>query len=1485
VYRRAVRYQVLGPLEVHVGNGPVPLGGPKQRAVLLHLLLRANHTVAAPTLIEELWGDDPPDSARNTLQTYVSHLRKALGPERIEGRPPGYRLEVGPDELDADRFHTLLRDARKAGATDPSAAVPILEQALALWRGPAFADLADEPSLTGEAARLNELRLVAEEERLEALLAAGEHARVAGDAEALLGHHHLRERVWGQLMLALYRSGRQADALAAFQRARDLLAEELGIDPSPELTALHERILRQDPDLELRGEPLRGYRLLERLGDGPRAAVYRAIQPKVGRDVAITIIHAAIASDPGYIRRFETDAQAVAALEHPHVVPVHDYWREPEGAYVVTRYLRGGSLASRLAAGRAPAPDRARRIAEQVTSALAFAHRQGVVHGDVSEANVLFDLDDNAYLGDFRIGTPAALEPADDIAALAGLIRTLVAGAATPALLDVLDRIEAGDALVTLEEMERALIGSGTTTPASAAGGAAVRNPYKGLRAFTHADARDFFGREALTETLVRMLGEPGPDGRFVAVIGPSGSGKSSLVRAGVLPRLAAGALPGSADWFAAEMLPGAHPIEELEAALIRIAASPVSRLLERLESGSRGLIQTVDLIVPGDTEVLLVVDQFEELFTLTDDERERSTFLELLRVAAADPGSRLRVVLTLRADFYDRPLEEPRFSELLAARSVAVPPLTSDELERAITAPAREVGARVEPGLVAEIVGDVASQPGALPLVEFALTELFERRDDQGAMSLGSYRQIGGVAGALAARAEHLFGAMGPGGQAAARQVLLRLVTLGEGREDTRRRVTRAELAALDLDVENLDAMLDAFGRHRLLTFDREPSTREPTVEIAHEALLREWPRLRGWIDEARDDLRRARALTRSATEWHAADDDPSFLLVGSRLDQTESWTATTGLALGRIEREYVAASSTQRDRERDAAAQREVHEQQLEARSRTRLRALVAVLAVAALVATTLTVVALGQRGTALEQGRLASARELAAAAMTSMDIDPKRSIELAMQAIDATADDDVILREAVDALHAAIAADRLLFTIDDPSTGNAVWSPSGDLIATGGSVGGNAVTDPVLWDAETGEEVRRFTGHEGDVESIAFSNDGSMLVTTAADRTTRIWEVDTGTQLASIPIAEYEYVLGGAFSPDGRRLIIGTGCCADGRLRPTAMRVIDTRSWREVDTIPREPQRGEFWASPSYSPDGTRIVAENAIWDARTGGRLVEMPGDHGIWRSDGAVIAQVVSGGLVSSIHMVDATDGTIVDRVPVPGGVTGNSWSPDGTLFATGGYDGIARVFDTQTGEEILTLAGHQGLVGLVSFSSDGTRLVTGGADGAARVWDVSPEGGAELQAAAYAGWMNEVTFSPDGSTIATAGWDGGWSWDGSTLVRVDPMPEAEQGVAYSPDGSAMATSGGGGTTMIDVATGEVRATLPPASKVAFSPDGSLLASAGDGPTVHLFDVADGDEVGGELSDPEAPLESSEAIAFSPDGSSVAVMDGRATARV
>ncbi len=370
-------------------------------------------------------------------------------------------------------------------------------------------------------------------------------------------------------------------------------------------------------------------------------------------------------------------------------------------------------------------------------------------------------------------------------------------------------------------------------------------------------------------------------------------------------------------------MFPGAHPIDELEAALLRIAVRPVPRLHDRLDSGSRGLLEAVDLVAPGEAEVVLVVDQFEEVFTLTTDEREREQFLESLRVAAADPESRLRVIVTLRADFYDRPLIYPRFGELLAERTEAVPPLTPDELEQAIRGPAERVGVRPEPGLVAEMIADVAHQPGALPLLQYALTELFERRDED-RLTLAAYRELGGITGALSARAEHIYEAIDQKGRRATKQVFLRLVTLGEGRQDTRRRVARSELDALEVERDAIDDVVDTFGRHRLLTFDREPSTREPTVEIAHEALLSAWGRLRTWIDDAREDLRQERGLARAAAEWRGSDGDTSFLMRGARLEQLETWAATTDLAIGRPERAYLKASVDQRDREREEEERR---------------------------------------------------------------------------------------------------------------------------------------------------------------------------------------------------------------------------------------------------------------------------------------------------------------------------------------------------------------------------------------------------------------------------------------------------------------------------------------------------------------------------------------------------------------------------------
>ncbi len=437
------------------------------------------------------------------------------------------------------------------------------------------------------------------------------------------------------------------------------------------------------------------------------------------------------------------------------------------------------------------------------------------------------------------------------------------------------------------------------------------------------------------------------------------------------------------------------------------------------------------------------MIDQFEEVFTLVEDEAVRTHFLESLETAATDPRSRLRVVVTLRADFYDRPLLYRGFAELFKSRVEAVIPLSAEELERAISGPAKRVDVSLEPGLVAAMLADVAEEPGALPLMEYALTELFERRDGR-TLFLEAYRQIGGVSGALGRRAEELYAELDEDGEEAARQLFLRLVALGEGTEDTRRRVPRAEIASLDVDQQAMATVLDTFGASRQLSFDRDGRTGEPTIELAHEAMLTAWPRLHRWIDAAREDLRTERRVATAAREWVEADRDPSFLLGGSRLEQAEAWQASSGIAVTPAEREYLDASRKDED-----AAGGSRHERDLERRSVRRLRAVVGVLAVAALVAVGLTVFAMTQRGRA-QRGTSRRDRE---GARRGLGRQPRRR-RGAERPAGARGDRDnslpstvTVLPEAEEALHRAVTASRIELSV--PGLGGALdWSSRGRL-----------------------------------------------------------------------------------------------------------------------------------------------------------------------------------------------------------------------------------------------------------------------------------------------------------------------------------------------------------------------------------------------------------------------------------------------------
>lgn len=592
-----MEFRVLGPLEVSEHGRPIPLGGLRQRAVLAHLLVRANTVVSTDQLIDYVWGDGAPDGARNALQSYVSRLRSALGHrDRLQWRDPGYLLKVEPGELDSLRFEGLLRQGRGALAVDPEQTAVLLEEALELWRGPALADLADQESLHGERTRLEELRTQAQEVRIAARLESDSYPEVVPELETLVAAHPLRERFWGLLMRALYRSDRQADALRAFDRARRVLIDELGVEPSAELQELYERILERDPALQTDQERIRGYRLAEVIGEGTFGTVHRGMEPQLGREVAIKVIRSDLADRSAFIRRFEAEAQLVASLEHPHIVPLYDYWREPGAAYLVMRLLRGGSLRRLLDEGDPPHVE-ATAILGELATALAFAHRQGVVHLDVKPENVLLDEEGNAYLSDFgiarNVGVPGppptaagsspylspeqmrgeVAGPASDVYSL-GMVGAELLGVSQDrkhslptGMAEVIAKAIAVDPDDRYPDASAFLDAfRGAAGRLDVVAEAEPRNPYKGLLPFMEADAGDFFGREELVERLLGRLAEPST--RFLALVGPSGSGKSSVVRAGLIPALRGGALPGSERWLVAEMVPGTQPMAELEEAL-----------------------------------------------------------------------------------------------------------------------------------------------------------------------------------------------------------------------------------------------------------------------------------------------------------------------------------------------------------------------------------------------------------------------------------------------------------------------------------------------------------------------------------------------------------------------------------------------------------------------------------------------------------------------------------------------------------------------------------------------------------------------------------------------------------------------------------------------------------------------------------------------------------------------------------------------------
>ncbi|MBN1966758.1 MAG: hypothetical protein JW910_19045, partial [Anaerolineae bacterium] len=798
--------------------------------------------------------------------------------------------------------------------------------------------------------------------------------------------------------------------------------------------------------------------------------------------------------------------------------------------------------------------------------------------------------------------------------------------------------------------------------------------------------------------------------------------------------------------------------------------------------------------------------------FTLVEDEAVRAGLLSSLARAVTDPQSRLRVVITLRGDFYDRPLHYAGFNDLIRDATEVVLPLSPPELVQAITGPAQRLGMFVEEDLIASIVTDVNEQPASLPLLQYALTELFEQREDRW-LTQAAYQASGGVLGALARRAEDVYAGQSPAAQAVTRQLFLRLVAMHETQEGSRRRVRWSELTPI-AGAEVLQPVLDLFGKHRLLTFDRDLNTREPTVEVAHEALLHEWGRLRRWLDDSREDLLTYRRLAEAVAEWQRAGRDPSFLVSGTRLAQFETLAAGE-FSLSQEERLYIRACVALRQR------------------SARRLRLFIAtliVLLVAALVLAGLSIDrenrALAARDDANEQASLARSRELAALALsneTQLDLALLLSLE-SLYAADSF--------EARNSLLTLLQAQpQLLHMLHHGAAVRAIaYRPDGPLLAAGGA--DHAIT---LWNTITGQQVGApLTEHSDVVNSVAFSPHGALLASASHDQTVRLWTLtEDGDAQAGHTLAGHDdAVWSVAFSPDGALL---ASASADDTVR----------LWDVASGQPHgEPLVGhtDDVFSVAFSPDGILLASAGAdsvarLWDVTTGEQVAVLSGAHTNW--------------------------------------IMALAFSPDGQLLVTASYDTTLQLWSVQTREPVgQPLTGHTDWVRSVAFSADGTRLVSSGRDGRVMIWDMTswpPQPLLTLSGQRDRVWS--VRFSPDGRQVASASLDGTvWLWEpgANSLVGrgIAAHDDAVVRAVFSPDGRFLASASSGDVEdaplrLWDGASGaalDSAAALPASiTDLDFSLDGQTLAVADAGGSLFLWSVTEAGELlpGTILANPAA----------------------------
>ena len=1285
--------RLLGPTHIEGSDALTR----RDAVVLSALCVTPGEALSVDTLADALWGTQLPKSWSKVVQGTIVRLRKLLGAQAIETTQTGYRLQLPDRDLDTHEFERLVARGRSfAAVREPHRAATAFEDALALWRGPAFAELPDWDPARAEAARLLEVRRAIEEEHVVALLAAGRASEAAAGAGSLVTRDPYREHRWCLLAQALYRTGRQREALAVLRRAGVTLREELGLEPGAEVAALEQRILRQDPSL----------------------------------------------------------------MEVP-------------------------------------------------------------------------------------LRTP----------------------------------------------------------------GAASVCPYQGLRPFDAGDADFFHGRDAVVaEAIDRLTAFP-----LLVVVGPSGSGKSSLVRAGLVPELARRGRP------AVVLTPGTDPSAALATAMASAA----------------------------DGSTAVVVDQLEEAFVESVD-AQRSTQLCDRLAELADGGT--PVVVTVRADYLGGLAASAALSRLAERGLLLLTAMSEGELREAIERPAGQVGLVLEPGLVDLLVRDVLGEPGGLPLLSHALAETWEHREGM-VLTVEGYSATGGIRGAVAQSAERLYDSLSAADRVALRSVLHRLVTPTPTGDPTAARVPTRVFAG----TPDAPRMLDLLVRSRLVT------TTADTASIAHESLVRAWPRMRTWLDEDVEGQRIRAHLQVAADGWSALARPADELYRGARLSAAQEWVERSTPVLSPIEVEFLAASADHEDDERRNKQRQLVAQVRRNRQLRGALVAAAVLLAVSIVAGSLATI----SGRDAAKSAAAADAGRLGALAASGVPYD--KALLYAAQAVavdDSPASESDLFATLLrgDAVTAALrvpgpvtglaftaSGDELWATTFDghllawPATGGAATTDtdlqrqlSGPVPIPGGGVVVGTADGVSVVDPETGAVVEH--GPPTDFLVWAVSPDHSTAVSSGfgsgGERTPAldIWRLGT-TSVTSVNLrapprriiscgedtacaltmdnhlvrvryddgtVASDVALKGdvrpelAASADGSRLAIPM---SDGLIR-----IVDPATGTVERTLPggsRNP------VALAFSPDGRRLAGADfdtvLVWRLDGDGLPQRYAGHTGqvnvaAWSPDSTALATGSADQTVLHWDIVgrDRVGRIVSDRLD---GDTSTLW-PTAHGVVVGQFGGRLLMVDATSGEirEMRPAANRDVAVATARSSPTGNLLITADTDGATTVWDLrtlDAQGSVDIPAPDMSRYSSDTWVSPDGTKAATLRDDSGIliidMASRQVVSHLPPLPDvakiksaALQG--WTGDGSALLvsrdlgpTEGGAELLLVDASTGAVRVEVPTPGAVVYEaaadPKGRFVAAAMSDGTLRVIDANDGHALA-------PPLQATDAEAFnvsvSPDGTYIAV---------